>query len=121
MSNRTVEQRAETLALAKQILAEAVPVSHEEMTLIGRRYLIELSRDLVDANENLQAVERQVKRLIHGNEIESDRICNHELEATNLRGDLEKCRELLTEIGGLGLPHSTYDDISRVLAETGLR
>lgn len=44
--------------------------------------------EALDAPElqcRLEAAERQVHRLIHGEEIESDRICDHELRYTNLR------------------------------------
>lgn len=41
--------------------------------------------DAPDLQRRLEASERQVHRLIHGFEIESDRICDHELAYTNLR------------------------------------
>ena len=41
--------------------------------------------DAPDLQRRLEAAGRQVHRLIHGEEIESDRICDHELAYTNLR------------------------------------
>lgn len=38
-----------------------------------------------ELQRRLEAAERQIHRLIHGEEIESDRICDHELRYTNLR------------------------------------
>lgn len=41
--------------------------------------------DAPELQRRLEAAERQVHRLIHGEEIESDRICDHELRYANLR------------------------------------
>lgn len=41
--------------------------------------------DATELQRRLEAAERQVHRLIHGEEIESDRICGHELRYANLR------------------------------------
>lgn len=38
-----------------------------------------------ELQRRLEAAERQIHRLIHGEEIESDRICDHELRYANLR------------------------------------
>lgn len=43
------------------------------------------AQDAPELQSRLEAAERQVHRLIHGEEIESDRICDHELRYANLR------------------------------------
>ena len=71
---------------------------HEVMTLqraadVARGWLTahlphnrsDASGEISDLYARLQAAGRQVHRLIHGEEIESDRICDHELAYTNLR------------------------------------
>lgn len=41
--------------------------------------------DAAELQRRLETAERQIHRLTHGEEIESDRICDHELDYANLR------------------------------------
>lgn len=67
-------------------LPRAAEVAREWLTARLPHNRSDATGEVGDLYARLQSAERQIHRLIHGEEIESDRICDHELRYKNLRG-----------------------------------